>query len=153
MDINEAKELLVIDKNSLDEECIKHSNIFLEVGRECAEAISLRDEAKEKKEEVWAKEFIKIKQGGKISDQQAKSMADSSDEYQNSLRDFLNKKRKADDWTIIKESWQYRAAMLKYLCELYISGFYGVIAISKEDKYEKMKERLNKEREKGVLYE
>lgn len=144
--IQEAKSLLKIDKNDLDEECIKHSDIYLEVGQMCAEAISRRDEKKELKEEAWAKEFIGIKSNTKVSDQQAKSMADYSDNYKEALREFLDAKKEAEEWIVIKEAWTARAAMLKYLCELYISGFYGVNVKVKSDKYEEIKEKINKER-------
>lgn len=147
MTLEEAKKLIKIDKYLLDDECEKHTTYFLEIAQGYADAISRRDELKEDRDYIFSKQFLIAKGGEKISDLVATSKAESSDEYINATRLYLQSRKEAEEWSSMKESWQQRASMLKYLSELYISGYFGINVKSPDIGYETIKHRLEKGRE------
>jgi len=147
MTLEDAKKLLNIDRNLLEEECSRHTTYFSEVAENYTDAVSRRDELKEEKDFINAKQFLIAKGGEKISDLVATSRAEVSDEYKNVVKLYLKSRKEADEWSAMKEAWQQRASMLKYLSELYISGYFSISVRTPNSEYETIKQRLEKGRE------
>lgn len=145
--LEEAKKLLAINTNKLDDECRFQPEIYYEVAANTVKAISVRDKLKEDKDNIWSKQFIKEKVEGKLdgktlSDKTAETFADTSEEVEAANNEYLKAKEEADAWGALKESYQQRAVMLKELCGLYISGYFGEVSVkSQEVKETELKER------------
>jgi len=151
--LEEASRGLVIDIKKLDEECRFQPEIFYEVAKQAVLASSERDFLKEKKDKVWANSFISEKMEGKLdgkalSDKTAETFADVSEEVTKSTREYLEKKKEADEWVALKDSFQQRAVMLKELCGLQISGAYGEIVVQNKTVDDSKIARIKKEMRK-----
>jgi hypothetical protein len=146
--VEEARRGLVIDTKRLDEELRFQPEIFYEVATRAVTIASERDELKDSKDRTWSSRFISEKMEGKIdgkqlSDKTAETFADVSEEVKEATKKFLEKKKEADEWLVLKESYQQRSVMLKELCGLQNSGNYGEVVRSKEEsKYEKLRKEM-----------
>lgn len=137
--LEEAKDLLLINRQDLDIEVQRQAQTYWQVAEQCAEAISIRDSLKEEKDKVWAEQFIvnkvEAKLDGKgVSDKVAETYTDASKIYSKANKEYLDAKLDADKWIGMKESWQQRAVMLRELCGLNASLNYGEMTIYQENK-------------------
>jgi hypothetical protein len=144
----EARRGLVIDTKRLDEELRFQPEIFYEVASTAVAVASERDALKDKKDRTWSSKFISEKMeskmdGKSLSDKTAETFADVNEEVVQVTRDFLEKKKEADEWLVLKESYQQRSVMLKELCGIQSSGNYGEVVRSREEsKYEKLRKEM-----------
>jgi hypothetical protein len=152
--LNEARDYLIINKNQLEEECLKQPELLFMIGENCAEAVSIRDELKELKDIKWSEEFVKIKlqTTSKLTDAMVKSMVDTSKEYYSLLMDYLEAKKVADDWIALRDSFYQRASMLKLLADFYLSGFRSNLEVKsstvdfENQKYDTLKKKMRGEK-------
>lgn len=144
--IEEAKDYLHIDRNKLDDEIEKQNEIYLMVAENHIEAINKRDSIKHKMDTEWSKIFVDVKSDGKPSDTLAKSIVESDPIYVNLYDEYLEAKKDADTWYAMRDAWEKRASMLKELCGLYISGYFGNFEMKggkvSEVSYEEAKRRM-----------
>lgn len=148
--LSEAKKLLEINTTKLDDECRFQPELYYEIAENAVKSISLRDKLKEEKDNTWSRQFIKEKVEGKLdgktlSDKTAETFADVSAEVEKANNNYLKAKEEAEEWIALKESFQQRAAMLKELCGLFVSGYFGEISVkSNSAKEAEIKERRKK---------
>lgn len=144
--IEEAKDYLHIDRNKLDDEIEKQNEIYLMVAENHIEAINKRDKFKHNVDVIWSELFVDVKSDGKPSDTLAKSLVESNTKYIESYHDYLEAKLEADKWYAMRDAWEKRASMLKELCGLYISGYFGNFEMKggkvSEVSYEEAKRRM-----------
>ena len=127
--LEEARELLTIDKNQLDEVCLTHANTFDDVADRHAQAVGDRDYAKDELSQVYAKTLNKLRQaasekGEKLTDKAAEAAAHLDKAYLKANEEYLEAKLEADRWSIKKDSFLQRSSMIKRLCDLHQSGYY-----------------------------
>lgn len=145
MTLEEAKDYLKIQRNTLDVECERLPVIFWEVSKQYTEAADIRDTLKHEADKLWGKLYVSYKQT-KVSDKTAESMADAADEYTTLYKDYLSMKKIADDWNSMKEAYEKKTVMLRELCGLLASGYYTGITVK-----EQVKDNLYETRKKAIM--
>lgn len=134
LSIEEAKELLLIDKHSLDTECMTQADIFFNVSENAVEAISKRDAAKEfmQQEDARVANSIRVhheKSGEKLTEAKLQQLITTHPDHIQAYTDYMKAKVESDNWGILKESFLMKASMLKELCSLYLNNYYSNIEI------------------------
>lgn len=133
MEIEEFKELLVIDKNALDEECQKQASMFFKVSEQYANAVSDRDYYKDQAKELIAELSLQYKMptsdSKPPSDKVVENKVISDPVYKEATQNALEAKIKAERWGNLKESFIQKAQMIKHLCELYVNNYYSEISV------------------------
>ena len=132
--LDEARELLMIDKHSLDIECQTQADIFFNVSENAVLVVSKRDAAKEfmSQEDARVANSIRIhaeKAGEKLTEAKLQQMITTHPDHIQVTSDYMKAKLEADNWNILKESFLMKASMLKELCALYINKYYSDIEI------------------------
>lgn len=127
--LKEARELLVIDKDQLDEVCLTHANIFDDVADRHAQAVGERDYAKDCLSQVYAEVISELRQeaaekGNKVTEKGLEAAAHLDKGYLKANEAYLDAKLEADRWSIKKDSFLQRSSMIKRLCDLHQSGYY-----------------------------
>lgn len=143
----EARKLLKIDRLNLTSELEKQPEIYDEVSEMCVYAISVRDSLKDEKERIWSEQFLSAKRNSAIdgktpSDKVAETMADTSKEFVEVSKSFLEAKKDADEWIGIKESFQQRMEMLRELNRILSRSLYNEAS---ESSYDRIKKQMRKE--------
>jgi len=127
--LSEARELLLIDKYSLDTECSTHPSLFSHIADQCAEAGSLSDHAKENLAQVNAKvaEKLRIKaneESAKLTEAKLQESILLDEEHKEAFRNYAAAKLNAEKWTSTKDAFTQKAFMLKDLCGLFYSQYF-----------------------------
>jgi hypothetical protein len=153
LSIQEAEELLKINRDDLSEEVSKQPELFYEVARNMVMAISLRDEASDILDKVDAESDalirLKAERGGeKVTEAKIKQAVILDPEHVKASNNYLRAKNEVDRWSILKESFMQRANMLRELAGLTIAGYMVSTVTSKdssvvsEARYQESKKRL-----------
>lgn len=149
-----AKEMILIDKNSLDEELVRQASTFDDIADKVAELRSLRDEKKEELGKVKAERFMFYKDSEeKVTDKKADASVLTDESYKKIEIEHRDLCLEFEEWQNKKESFLQRASMLKELCGLFISGYWqrssvnGTVETDKAG-YRITRERLAKDRAK-----
>lgn len=133
MNLDEARDLLVIDKMRLEDEVSFQPEYFWQVAYESSIASSKRDFEKSERDRIWSILFLTKKSenvGGKSpTDTAVKALVETSAEYVDADRAYLTAKAEAENWSGMKESWQQRATMLRELCSNVASGNFEEMTI------------------------
>lgn len=127
--LEEARELLIIDKHQLDEVCLTHANVFDDVADRHAQAVGERDYAKGELSKVYAEIIGDLRQdaaekGNKVTEKGLEAAAHLEKDYIATNETYLDAKLEADRWSIKKDSFLQRSSMIKRLCDLHQSGYY-----------------------------
>jgi len=127
--LEEAKELLSIDKDNLDDVCLTHADIFDTVADKHARAVSERDFKKDELSKVHSDIAKKLRsdaseKGEKITEKGIEASILLDEDYIEANEEYLEAKLEADLWSIRKDSFLQRSSMIKRLCELYLAGYY-----------------------------
>lgn len=149
MELEEARKLLLISKNNLDEACQTQADIFYEVAEEVAFANSHRDYMKEQLVKRDAELAVDIRKkseqsGEKLTETKLQQMLQTHPEHLKTFDEWLEAKLNAERWSALKDSFLQRASMIKELCALFISGYYADIEVKGNkdtDEYEVQKIR------------
>jgi DNA helicase IV len=156
-DFNEVLEklqkVLIINEDSLDIECKYQASFYDEIARSYSEAISIRDELDEQLTRVEAELSLKIRSDAELTGKKLteKRIEDEITTHKNrieALNSYLKAKKIASDLFSTMQSFSQRADMIKLLCNLFISGYFGEITVRggdkqvEEKKYEIGKRRL-----------
>ena len=125
--ISELREQLLIDKHALDDELIRQSQLFSEIGDQAVMAGAERDAAKENLEVTdsrldteWRKKLSTVKTTEKIINNHVKT----DPRHEKAFELWLEAKSKADELENLQKSFLQRANMLKSLCQLYTSNYW-----------------------------
>lgn len=146
--------MLLIDKNSLDKECVEFSSIYNKVLEKVAEVLSVRDAAKEEIDAVSAKVGEDIRKtfeqkGEKITEARLVQLIQIDERRVKAFEEWLLRKLEADFWIAKEKSFEKKAMMLKEVGELYRAGYFSEITIKgefnkiKEKDYQMNKDRIN----------
>lgn len=157
MTFEKVKELIVIDPNQLDKECQFYAETLREIGRRTAVALSVRDAMKEdlKKTDALLAKIIRdeaAKIGKKITEAMVEETVLLDPQHTKAFEAMNAAKLDAELWEVEKESFQEKAAMVREMCALYLSGYFGELIIKGGSKeinqslYEKNKELLHLKR-------
>lgn len=158
LSLNEARRMLLLNKNALDEACMTQADIFYQVGSRHSEEVSLRDELKEAVAAISA-DIAKsyrddaAKRGEKITESKLQQLVIAHDDYQRTNKAWLDAKHTADIWSVTKESFLQRASMIKELCGLYVSGYFSDIAVKGDTNTEAVSHVQNRSKGKVIRRE
>jgi hypothetical protein len=153
----EARSLLIIDKNNLDEACTHQANLFYEVSYRYAHAKSIKDRAKEELTLVFSRKYLEERRdaervGKKTTEEKLKSLVKMSKEYKQAFDGSIEATKDYDEWGALKDAFLQRASMIRDLCNLYLNNYYADITVkgsessSDDVKYKQKKERVTKAR-------
>ncbi len=159
--LQQAKELLLINKYGLDDECVTQPSIFSDIASQCSRATSISDFAKENLARVDAMISKKLRldadaKGNKISEAKLQELVLLDDDHKIAFEAYANAKSDADKWYVMKESWVQRSFMLKDLCGLFYSQYFikesvniNPEAVEKENQDIRKKLAENRNRDKS----
>lgn len=154
------KQQLLIDKNSLDKECVEFASIFDKVAEKVADAINIRDAAKEQISIIDAQISEAIRRdfeskGEKLTEARLSQLVLLDYRHLEVFNNWLRQKLDAEYWVAKKDAFSNKASMLKELCSLYIAGYFSDITVKggkndlEEKQYKQNKEIINKKRIKN----
>jgi hypothetical protein len=128
--LEQAEELLKIDKNNLDKVVCQQAEIFNKITDQFTLAVAKRDFMKKELSELDAAIAIEYRQKAhdnneKLTEGKLNEKVDSDDRHSLSVDRFLRSKLEADRWAGTKEAFSQRASMIKLCCELYLSNYYS----------------------------
>ncbi len=107
---------LLIDRDSLDDELIKQSQIFYTVSEKFARALDGREAAQEAYNAAFAKACENARESfegkGKPTEAYVKQTALLDDQVQECLEEVNDAKTESKRWEAMKEAWQQRSFML-----------------------------------------
>lgn len=155
IDLDEFRDYLLIDKHALDEELAQQPSLFEKVGDACAEAIAVKDAAKEELADVDAILFNLIKKkeaGNRITEAAIKSRVQAHSKHKAAFAKYLTAKMRADKLANLKESFHQRSYMLRELAGLAVANYFegsSIKATSTTNRavYSRQRERLAEARE------
>ncbi|MDE1868209.1 MAG: hypothetical protein KGI08_10940 [Thaumarchaeota archaeon] len=130
--LEKLKEKLKIDEHALEIAIREHPELVYDVGMELANAISQRDFAKQEFEEVEALVDADLRRQAAISEEKTTETQIASNKKLNpkvkdASRKFQELKLKADQWGVLKESFNQRSYALSKLVDLYLANYYSNI--------------------------
>ena len=128
-DIRAYEKLLKIDKNALDDAIIQQSEIYYHICRDYAQAVSIRDEAKEDLSSVDAELSLAIRKiaedkGTKVTESSIASSIQIHSNHEEAVYKLLEAGRNVDLLFAMKNAFSQRSYMLRELVALFISGYY-----------------------------
>lgn len=150
------KSILNIDKHKLDMECETHANTLFSISEEVVEAQEKRDAYKVLVEETYAQVDADLRanannKGEKITEAKLANSILLDNSYKMVYNTYLEAKAEYDKLYALKEAYISRGVMLRTLCELYISGYWGGITVKgnttqgiKDIKYKETLENISK---------
>lgn len=128
--IAEFRDLLLIDKNRLDEHLQEQAEIFYRIADALAQAQSVRDKAKEDISITDAQLNLQFRkdleeEGTKVTDAKINAMVQDDDEHHAAFNEYMDAKEQADKLSAMREAWMQRSYMLRELVGLFISGYFA----------------------------
>lgn len=147
MTLEEAKELLIIDKHNLDIAVERQSTLCNQVGEQMVEAESMRDLKKEDLACVDAKIADKLRkiaseEGSKITEAKIAQRTSTDLKHIEAMKEYLNCKKKAAMWKILREDFTGRAFMVSQMCGLYDSEYFSKAHVDTSSKTERSRSRV-----------
>lgn len=129
--LEDARELLLIDKNELDVACAMQPQIFEEVAYGYSMAVSERDNIKEDMAVVDAEIAFEYRSncdrtGTKITENKLKEEVQMHKKHKDMHEKYMRSRIKVDEFAAIKESFYQRVEMLKKLADLYAGKYWEV---------------------------
>ncbi len=130
VDLEEFRQHLTINKDSLDEDITVQSDLFFRVSEAYAFACSRRDAAKENIKQVDAQMDLNIRaeaaeDGVKVTETKVFSLVAASDEHLEAASEHLDCIEEVNIFGSLKEAFSQRSYMLRELVELYCVGYYS----------------------------
>ena len=122
---------LVIDRNNLDQELIRHADIFYRVAEAYMTAIDKRDTAKDNLGKVDAEIGLKLRKRAetkaeKMTEIKLQSMLQVDTTHTKAVDRYLRAKAEADKFGVLKESFQQKSYMLRSMVDLYTANYYSI---------------------------
>ena len=121
---------LQIDRNALDDELVHQPSKFLQASRDYAEALSVRDQAKQDVEVSKAEASLRIRRqceqdGEKVTEAIIAARVETDKKCRQAVTTYLDSKKACEEALALKEAFMQRSYVLKDLAALYIAGYYG----------------------------
>lgn len=131
-DADEFRELeaaLAVDANSLDENCIQHSDLFYRVSRGLARYSSRRDELKQACGEIEADVDAEIREnipeGERMTEAAIASAKKADPRVKRARKELAQLDRVVGQIAALKEAYLQRSYSLKGLIDLHLAGYFG----------------------------
>jgi hypothetical protein len=126
----ELEAALAIDKDNLDEDVARHSDLFHRVMKRLELAISRRDEVEKKLGDLKAEVEMKIRREAadnddKVTGDEVKARVRLDREVRELGDLVLVMERRVKGYTVLKESYKSRSYALNNLCDLYATNYFG----------------------------
>lgn len=119
---------LKIDPDALDEAVMQQPVLFDEVAEQATLLASRRDEAKSSMESLYEELSLKIRfkfKGEKITNDEVAARVGSSPKYKDVEHEYARFMSDHAQWSTLRESFMQRGYMLREMCGLYASGYWG----------------------------
>jgi len=131
-----------VDRNSLDEIIERQSVMFQSISEKAASATSIRDAIKDDLDELEGKLAFKyrkdfVAKSAKVTDKQVTEAVRWDSKYQKAALELNVAKNMALRWTLLKNSFEQRAAMIKLLAQLFVANYYTTSSVSGESREER----------------
>ncbi len=132
--LEEFRTYLLIDKDNLTEVMASQADLFFRVGEECAIAISVRDEAKERIATVDAEigQHLRLtnskKPEGKVTEAGIKDQIQINSQHQQAFGEYADAKKRAERFIALRDAFQERGRALRDLGQLYAAGYFSISA-------------------------
>lgn len=144
--MEQNKELLRIDRNDLDGELIRQSQVFYDISEETVQAIAARDKAKDELDTVCSKISIQIRTnppaGIKITEDTIASLVTTDSNVVKAKANYLSAKEEADRLINLQAAYQMRGKMLHDLTALFIAGYFTVSGVAgREQSYDILRQQ------------
>jgi len=125
---------LQFNKHELDEAILHHGELFFTVSERVANYSSIRDEAKKRMEESYARNSLRIREqateeGRKLTEDLVKQLTLLDDDYKEDSICYLRAKWETDVWTALKDAYNARGYMIKEMAELWKASYFNTEAI------------------------
>lgn len=129
--LEEFRQYLKIDKDALTEAMAVQADLFFRVGDECSLAVSERDEAKERIATVDAEigHRLRAKKGkseDRVTESAIKDAIQTDPQHQVAFENYATAKKRAEQFTALRDAFQERGRMLRDLGQLYAAGYFTV---------------------------
>lgn len=127
--LEEFRQYLKINKSSLDNELVQHSQLFFTVAEAVVEAQALRDAAKESlaNTDALLDAVVRLqleKRHDKVTEAMVKGGVQTHLEHNHAFKSYIDAKREADLLSVLKDSFEQRGHMIRDLCKLFITQYY-----------------------------
>lgn len=129
-------ELLEIDRDSLDSALIEQPQLIQEVGERFVEAVSERDYLYDEVSRVDAnldsdvRADLEEELGKKPTEAMVSSSIITHDDHIEIKDKYLQSKKDAEAWRILRDSFMERSKALRELGNLYMSGYFAIDSVS-----------------------
>lgn len=130
---------LAIERDSLEQACMKQPDYLYEVAEQVALHRSRRDAAKKELEEKEASLYIELRHAAAVSEErvtEAEIKAQMTTRREHGV--LTNALAEANEllsrWEVLKEAFSQRSYMLRELVQLYLARYYGDPARSAENR-------------------
>lgn len=144
----EARGLLIIDKNRLDVVCETHASTYGDIAVSLANAINDRDALKDELETLYAEidSSIRAEHSGEKGWTEARIenvVAMDADYIEVKIK-YNSLNAEVNEWAALKEAFSQRGYMIRELCEIYKTGYFNTIpeTTTQETAYERGREIL-----------
>lgn len=148
----ELKEKLEIDKFDLDNELVQQPEYYHEVSENYALSMSLRDEAKDDMEKIWAEKDKEIREdaaaeGNKITENQISNQIKMDDDYITAQKYYIKAREATNKWSALKDSFHQRAHAMREVVTLWVSDYFQHNTVKTgSDKSKKAKSSAGREK-------
>lgn len=120
---------ILINKHVLDDAAAEHPQLFYDIAERSAEAISLRDSAKKRLEDLEAtlSRSVRVRTQHDKKSPTERAIADlvrKELSYQEVYDELLALKECAAKWDALRSSAETRSSMLKMLASLYVANYF-----------------------------
>ena len=148
--LEQLQGFLPINKDKLDEELERNSQLFWEASDQYAEAANKRDQAKQVLAQLDANIGAQFRQTSvdRVSEAKVTEFIEANLEHVQQYRMYLNYKFEAERWGGMKDAFEQRLHALRGLVSLTTMGYYGSGVDQKmiESYTTKYQNRINKYR-------
>lgn len=130
MQLSEVREMLLIDKDDLDNELIRQAQFVADVGMLAAKFRSKREMAKEHAAQVSAgvweecESKLKSKDAGRVTKVMVDAKVDQDKRFIAARKEYKDLSRLTDEWEAMFEAVRARGFMLRDLVQLNVVRYY-----------------------------
>lgn len=133
--LDNLRKSLKIDKDALDDELVEQPTLFLLAADAASLAMSRRDEAKAELDQTYAVVCDTIRteavaKNEKMTEAKLEAQAKQNKDFVEATDKWLRLKKKSDDASNLKESYDQRGKAMKELVALFIGGYWQVSGAS-----------------------
>jgi hypothetical protein len=150
----QCKEGLKFNKHELDTAILHHGELFFNVSERVAHYSSIRDEAKKRMEESYARNSLRIREqateeGRKLTEDLVKQLTLLDEDYREDSKRYLRAKWETDVWAALKDAYNARGYMIKEMAELWKANYFNTESIkggTEDVQYEMQRAKLAENR-------